>query len=109
MKKPLGRTRKDGFLLNNHKKMNKAEEFEQTQLYPNPHLMDRYEFAEAYHQSEVKPKNELIKELEDYIEFLGKHVSNHEAFMSNRGGYTPNKKAIQEGKEYRKRIKLLKK
>ncbi len=51
---------------------------------------------------------ELIKELEDYIEFLGKHLGNHEAFMSNRGGYTPNKKAIQEGKEYRKRIEHLK-
>ncbi len=51
---------------------------------------------------------ELIKELEDYIEFLGKHVSNHEAFMSNRGGYSPDKKAIQEGEKRRARIKELK-
>lgn len=50
----------------------------------------------------------LIKELEDYIEFLGKHVANHEVFMSIRGGYSPDKKAIQEGVKRRKRIKQLK-
>lgn len=51
---------------------------------------------------------ELIKELEDYIEFLGKHVTNHEIFMSNRAGYNPDKKAINEGKERRARIEKLK-
>jgi len=55
---------------------------------------------------EIKPI-ELIKEFEDYIIFLEKHLGNHEAFMSNRA-WTPDKKAIQEGKDRRKRIKNLK-
>lgn len=50
---------------------------------------------------------ELIEEMAGYIKLLEKHLGNHEAFMSNRGGYAPDKKAVQEGKDRRKRIKDL--
>lgn len=68
-------------------------------------LHEMIDKALKFHDKERIKK--LIKELEDYIEFLGKHLGNHEVFMSNRN-YNPDKKAIQEGKDRRKRIKDLK-
>ena len=53
-------------------------------------------------------QEEYIIELENYVEFLAKHLRNAESFLSVQSAWSTDQKDIEEGEVRRERIKLLK-
>lgn len=64
------------------------------------------DFSEQYSQQQARAKDELIEELDSYIKFIGKELSNHEVLAWNRGIRASQEK-IEEGKRRRERINAL--
>lgn len=56
----------------------------------------------------MDPEQELIKELESYIEFIGKRLTDLEVFMGNRTGMSYPQELIDEGVKRRAKIAALK-